>query len=95
MTSYFLQLWQFPFGDNIKSEIRLPEEKLQQLETLLRSWEGNVLYELDSLIGQLQHATNVIKAGYLRQMIVLGKPAKNPQHQKKADLVSMVEDIPV
>ena len=42
---------------------RRPEEKLQQLETLLQSWEGKkscTKHELDSLIGQLQH---VIKPG--------------------------------
>ena len=50
--------------DTTKGEIRLPEEKL--LETLLQSWEGKkscTMDELDLLIGQLQHATNVIKPG--------------------------------
>ena len=69
--------------DTIKGEIRLPEEKLQGLETLLQSWEGKkscTKHELDSLIGQLQHATNVIKPGrsFLRRMIVLAKLAKKP-----------------
>ena len=51
--------------DTIKDEIRLPEEKLQQLETLLQSWEGKkscTEHELDSLIGQLQHATKNLAA---------------------------------
>ena len=69
--------------DTVKCEIRIPEEKLQQLETLLQSWEGKkscTKHELDSLIGQLQHATNVIKPGrsFLRRMIVLAKLAKKP-----------------
>ena len=71
--------------DTTKGEIRLPEEKLQRLETLLQSWEGKkscTKHELDSLIGQLQHATNVVKPGrsFLRRMIVLAKLAKKPWH---------------
>ena len=63
---------------------RLPEEKLQQLETLLQSWEGKkscTKLELDSLIGQLQQ---VIKPGrsFLRRMIGLAKLAKKPSLQK-------------
>ena len=71
--------------DTIKGEIRLPEEKLQRLETLLQSWEDKkscTKHELDSLIGQLQHATNVIKPdrSFLRRMFVLAKLAKKPWH---------------
>ena len=59
--------------DTMKGEIRLPKEKLQWLETLLQNWEGKkscTKHKLDSLIGQLQHATNAIKPDYLRRMIV-------------------------
>ena len=71
--------------DTIKGEIRLPEEKLQRLETLLQSWDGKkscTKHDLDSLIGQLQHATNVMKPGrsFLRRMIVLAKLAQKPWH---------------
>ena len=71
--------------DTIKGEIRLPEEKLQRLETLLESWEGKkscTKHKLESLIGQLQHATNVMKPGrsFLRRMIVLAKLAQKPWH---------------
>ena len=69
--------------DTIKGEIRLPEEKLQQLETLFQTWEGKkscTKHELDSLTCQFQHATNIMKQGrsFLRQMIVLAKLAQNP-----------------
>ena len=54
--------------DTIKGEIRLTEEKLQRLETLLQSWEGKkscTKHKLDSLIGQLQHATVPIVSSWL------------------------------
>ena len=71
--------------DTIRGEIRLSEEKLQRLERLLHEWEAKrtcTKHELDSLIGQLQHASNVGKPGcsFLRRMIVLAKVAVKPWH---------------
>ena len=71
--------------DTIRGEIRLSEEKLQRLERLLHEWEAKrtcTKHELDSLIGQLQHASNVVKPGrsFLRRMIVLAKVAVKPWH---------------
>ena len=71
--------------DTIRGEIRLSEEKLQQLERLLHEWEAKrtcTKHELESLIGQLQHASIVVKPGrsFLRKMIVLAKVAVKPWH---------------
>ena len=64
--------------DTLAMEIRLPEEKLQHLKSLLRAWASRkscTKRELLSLIGSLQHASAVVKPGrvFLRRMIDLSK----------------------
>ena len=71
--------------DTMKGKIRLPEEELQRQETVLQSSEGKkscTKHKLNSLIGQLQHATKAIEPGYMyvRRMIVLANLAKKPWH---------------
>ena len=64
--------------DTMSMEIRLPEEKLQHLKSLLQTWVAKkscTKRELLSLIGNLQHASAVVKPGrvFLRRMIDLSK----------------------
>ena len=73
--------------DTIKGEIRLPEEKLQRLETLLQSWEGKKSCTYKARAGFTDrpvptYATNVMKPGrsFLRRMIVRAKLAQKPWH---------------
>ena len=59
-------------------EIRLPEEKLHHLKSLLRAWISRrscTKQELLSLIGSVQHAGAVVKPGriFLRRIIELSK----------------------
>jgi hypothetical protein len=71
--------------DTVRGEVRLLEEKMRRIEILLQQWETKrtcTKRELESLIGQLQHASNVVKPGrsFLRRMIVLAKVANKPWH---------------
>ena len=62
--------------DTQKKELRLPGEKLSRLKGLILTWKGRKScqkWDLLSLIGQLQHACRVVRAGrtFLRRMIDL------------------------
>ncbi len=62
--------------DTAKGELRLPEDKLSRLQDLLEEWKSRkccTRKELESLIGLLNHAFKVIRAGrsFLRRMIDL------------------------
>ncbi len=62
--------------DTAKGELRLPEDKLSRLRDLLEEWKSRkccTRKELESLIGLLNHACKVIRAGrsFLRRMIDL------------------------
>lgn len=64
--------------DTTAMEIRLPEEKLRRLKHLIQAWRPRkscTKRELLSLIGNLQHASSVVKPGrtFLRRMIDLSK----------------------
>ena len=64
--------------DTAAMEIRLPEEKLHHLKSLLWAWiprKSCSKRELLSLIGSLQHASTVVRPGrvFLRRMIDLSK----------------------
>lgn len=52
--------------DSVAMTLCLPVEKLQRLRTLLAEWQGRksgLRRELESLVGQLQHASKVVRAG--------------------------------
>ena len=52
--------------DSVAMTLRLPAEKLQRLRTLLAEWQGRksgLRRELESLVGQLQHACKVVRTG--------------------------------
>ena len=71
--------------DTVKLEMRLPEEKLASLKTLLQQWQTKrktTKRELLSLIGSLAFAAKVIPAGriFLRRLIDLSTSA-SPPHQ--------------
>ena len=72
--------------DTVQAQVRLPKDKLRRLGALVQQWEGKrscTKHELDSLIGQLHHASTVVRPGrsFLRRMITLSKAAGKPwQH---------------
>ena len=66
--------------------LRLPPEKLARLRATLAEWKGRKSCrkrQFLSLIGQLQHACRVVRAGrtFLRRMIDLSTVAKKLHHQ--------------
>lgn len=71
--------------DTTKSEIRLPAEKVKQLQDLLEEWRCKKRCQkrtLLSLIGKLSHACKVVVAGriFLRRMIETAKSARRLSH---------------
>ena len=62
--------------DTVAGELRLPEEKLQRLRTLLREWsmrKSCQRKQLESLIGLLTHACKVVcpRRSFLRRLLDL------------------------
>ena len=62
--------------DTVTGKLRLPGEKLQRLQALLRQWGDRKVCsrkDLESLVGMLNHACKVVRAGrsFLRRMIDL------------------------
>ncbi len=52
--------------DTIALEVRLPQEKLASLRTVLKSWRGRKACrkrELLSLIGSMSHAARAVRPG--------------------------------
>jgi hypothetical protein len=71
--------------DSLAMELRLPADKLTQLQSLLRQWRGKkacTKRELQSIIGSLSHACKVVRPGraFLRGLMDLAKLAKCPHH---------------
>ena len=71
--------------DSVAGTLRLPPEKLRRLQVLVKSWQGKKSCkkrDLLSLIGQLQHACRVVKAGrtFLWRMIRLSTVPKELHH---------------
>ena len=71
--------------DSDKGELRLPDEKLTQLQELITTWRGRKACrkrELLSLIGSLSHACKVVRAGriFLRRLIDLSTKATRLDH---------------
>ena len=71
--------------DTHKLELRLPEEKLARLAETITQWERKKSCqkkELLSLIGQLQHATRIVKQGrtFMRRMVNLASTASELTH---------------
>ena len=59
--------------DSVALEIRLPQEKLTRLQSCVEEWRQKKYCkrkDLESLVGQLQHATHVVQPGksFLRHM---------------------------
>ena len=71
--------------DTIKQELRLPEDKLTRLLSLVSEWrcrKACTRRELESLIGTLQHASRVIRPGrsFMSRALALLKGAKRTRH---------------
>lgn len=80
-------------------EVRLPQDKLEKLRTILRSFlhrKKVTLLKLQSLIGLLNFASAVVSPGraFLRRIIDLTKDIQKPYHKRrlrksaKADLTT-------
>ena len=74
--------------DTVKQELRLPSQKLIRLQETIAAWRGRkrcTKRELLSLIGQLQHASTVVKPGriFLSQMITLASTLKGLDHHSR------------
>ena len=72
--------------DTERMELRLPNDKLIRLRALIHEWKGRRACrkrQLLSLIGQLQHACKVVRAGrsFLRRLIDLSTVPKKMHHQ--------------
>ena len=71
--------------DSRAMEIRLPSQKLVELQSLCNTWVGRrsaSKRELESLIGKLSHASTVIPPGktFMRRMFELLAVARHPDH---------------
>lgn len=71
--------------DTVRMELRLPQEKLSRLRECIVGWlsrKASTKRELQSLIGQLQHACRVVRPGrtFLRRMIRLSLTVKEMHH---------------
>ncbi len=72
--------------DSNSQQLRLPDEKLFELQTLISSWLGRrktTKRKLLSIIGKLAFAARVVPAGrlFLRRMIDLASTAKQLHHR--------------
>ena len=77
--------------DTATMELRLPADKLHNLQSLIKSWQGRkscTKRKLLSLIGHLQHAGKVVKLGrtFVRHMIDLATMAKELHHHIRLNL---------
>ncbi len=66
--------------------VRLPERKVEELANLLAQWNGKrgaKRRELDSLVGKLAHASQVVQPGktFMRRLFELQKGRRKPYHQ--------------
>ncbi len=74
--------------DTMAGVLRLPQDKLQRLLSMLQEWDGKkscTRKELQSLVGSLQHACTVVKPGraFLRRMIDLLRVTHRPYHHTR------------
>ena len=77
--------------DTVRFEVRLPEDKLHQIKLEIQSFQlkrSATLQELQSLIGKLNFACNVVPPGrtFLRRLINLTIGLKKPYHHRKLNL---------
>ncbi len=93
--------------DTVKEELRLPQDKLTRLTSLLAEWQARkncTRKELESLIGLLNHACKVVRPGrpFLRRMIDLLQAVHRPPNSRvpirlahgfRADLAWWVEFV--
>lgn len=71
--------------DSLAMELRLPQDKLHRLQDKLKGWESRkccAKRDLQSLLGQLQHAATVVRPGrtFLRRLYDLLAIVKAPNH---------------
>ena len=71
--------------DTLAMEVRLPEEKLQETQTMVSSWLGKKSCQrkdLESLVGKLAHASKVVqpRKTFMRRMFELLKGTRMAHH---------------
>ena len=71
--------------DTVEKELRLPQDKLADLQSMITQWRGRKACrkrELLSLIGSLSHACKVVRSGrtFLRRLIDLSTKAARLDH---------------
>ena len=71
--------------DSVPGQLSLPPQKLARLQSEIRTWQGRkkcTKRELQSLLGQLNHASSVIGPGrtFMRDLIDHLKQAAAPHH---------------
>ncbi len=70
--------------DTESQSLHLPQEKLEELRSLVASWLGKKfasVKELESLVGKLQHASTVVRPGrsFMRRLLELLKGIRKSQ----------------
>ena len=71
--------------DTVRFELRLPEEKIQRLQSLLNQWHSKSKHtrgELEKLLDHLSHTATVIQPGriFLRELFTLLHSVKGPDY---------------
>ena len=83
--------------DSLVWEIRLPNEKLKELQDLVKKWADRrscTIWELESLVGRLAHASRVIKPGktFMRRLFELLAGTRRAHHHIRLN-VSFRSDL--
>ena len=78
--------------DSCAMELRLPEDKLREVQSLIQRWQGRkscLRNELESLVGKLSHATKVVQPGktFMRRMYELLKGTRQSHHHVRLNAV--------
>ena len=82
--------------DTTSSQLSLPAEKVQRLQSLLNTW-GNkkacTYKELESFLGHLSHAATVIRPGriFLRHLFSLLSSSHDPHHFVRLNTVARAD----
>ena len=72
--------------DSVRQELRLPQDKLERIKTLINRWSKKhcaTKHELQCLLGHLNHACTVVKPGrtFIHNVIALLRLPKHPTHR--------------
>ena len=82
--------------DTVRSELRLPQHKLEYIRGLVSGWRGRrsgTYREFQSLIGHLAHATTVIRQGriFLKHLYTILAGTHSDRHHVHLDAVAKAD----